>query len=586
MTPAEQNHLVALFQGRRYDELLNATSAILAKDPTCGFAWQITGAAQEMQGENGLHALTKAVQYLPNDAAVHGNLANTLRDHGLFDEAAQSYRRALQLKPDFAFAHNGLAFTLRSLGRWDEAIVSYHRTLAIKPDYAEAYNNLGNVLFDHRQFDEAVRNYRRALEINPNLIEASDALLVASQFSEKTTRAELFAAHRDSGERVEAVLKLEWLHHDNSRAPDKRLKIGYVSGDFRMHAVAYFFEPILSNHNRHQFEIFCYANSTRHDNFTDRLIAKSDHWRLCPSMTDDELSSQIRKDGIDILVDLSGHTSLNRLRTFARKPAPIQVTYLGYPSGTGLTAVDYRLTDNYTEPETINDPADLYYTEKLARLPHSLWCYQPQEGMPEITPLPALANGYITFGSLNNVKKIGAECIALWARLLTSIPTSRLLFATVGEGDMREQLARQFAEHGISPERLEFVSNMPTLQFLHKLQEVDISLDPFPVNGATTTCESLWLGIPVLTLVGDRFLTRAGLSVLSAANMQEFASFTSDEFIEKIIALTKDLPRLAEIRANLRDRLRASPLLDQAQFTLDLEALYQQMWQKFINTNQ
>jgi predicted O-linked N-acetylglucosamine transferase (SPINDLY family) len=585
MTPAEQNQLVALFRGRRYSELLNQTNVLLVREPNCGFAWQISGAALEMQGKNGLVALRTAAQLLFNDANAHSNLGNALRDHGLFDDAANSYSRALQLNPESSIAYNGLGVTQRCQGRLDEAVTSYKRALSIKPDYLEAYNNLGNALFDRRQLDKAVRTYHHALEINPQLVEASDALLVALQCSPNPDRDSLFDAHKQFGERVEQALKPHWKAHKNSVDPDKRLKIGYVSCDFRKHAVAYFVEPILIEHDRNRFEIYCYSNSLRHDTFTDRLISETDHWRLCAHMTDDELSELIRADGVDILIDLTGHAAFNRLRTFARKPAPIQITYLGYPGTTGLTAMDYRLTDNWIEPEHSEDPADRFYTEKLIRLPNSLWCYRPHEDMPELTTLPALSNGYITFGSFNNVKKVTANCIALWAKLLHCIPTSKLLIATVAEGSTRDHLISQFQENGITIDRLAFAGVMPPSEFLLKLQEVDITLDPFPVNGATTTCESLWLGVPVLSLVGNHFLSRAGLSVMRAAKMQEFAVSTPEEFISIAKDLANDLPRLASIRANMREKLNGTPLLNQLHFTRNLENAYRGAWIKYASQN-
>jgi predicted O-linked N-acetylglucosamine transferase (SPINDLY family) len=287
-------------------------------------------------------------------------------------------------------------------------------------------------------------------------------------------------------------------------------------------------------------------------------------------------------DGIDILVDLSGHTSYNRLPVFARKPAPIQVTYLGYPSGSGLKAMDYRFTDQYTEPEGDTDPAEHYYTERLYRLPDSLWCYRPSGDMPEISQLPALANGHLTFGSFNNANKISDESLALWSTLLNALPTSKLLMMTVAEGELRVRLAAQFAERGVDPARIEFCGKLPTHEFWNRLRQVDISLDPLRVNGATTTCESLWLGVPVLSLVGERFLERAGYSVLSAANLTEFAATTEEQFIAIAERFASDLPGLAAIRAGLREHLRGSPLLDQKRYTRNVEQAYRTMWHRYL----
>jgi len=296
-------------------------------------------------------------------------------------------------------------------------------------------------------------------------------------------------------------------------------------------------------------------------------------------MSDDQLSQRIQSDGIDILVDLTGHTAHSRLLTFARKPAPIQITYLGYPGTSGLSAMDYRLTDNYAEPGD-----DRFYTEKLLRLPDSMWCYRPVADMPEVTPLPALANGYVTFGSFNNVNKVGADCIALWATLLRALPGARLLLATVPEGEVRERLTRQFVELGVDARRLSFCGKLPPHEFQRRLQQVDITLDPFPVNGATTTCESLWLGVPVLALVGERFLSRAGLSVLSAAQLPDFAAATPAEFINTATLLANNLALLADIRLGLRDHLRATPLLDCQRLTRNLEQIYRNVWETWCGS--
>lgn len=572
----EMNRLAALFHDGRYADMENAALALVKRYPDSGFAWKSLGAALLAQGKDALHTLQRAAVLLPDDADSFNNLGNASLDSGDFVAAAESYQRALALKPDLSAAHCGLGAALRGHGRPDLAVASYRRALEIDSNFSIAHSNLGNALCDCRQLDAAVASLRRALEINPNYAEAFNNLLMVQQFMPGIARQELFAAHQRFGEQFETILKPHWPVHANERDPDKRLKIGYVSGDFRTHPVAYFIEPVLANHDKLQVEVFCYSNSVRQDSVTDRLTVKADHWIHCFNMSDDALAERIRADGIDILVDLSGHTARNRLLVFARKPAPIQITYLGYPGTSGLSAMDYRLTDRYAEPDS-----DQYYTENLLRLPDSLWCYNPVEGMPEVTPLPALSNGYLTFGSFNNVNKVSNECIDLWAKLLRSVPTARLLMATVPEGEMRTRLTGQFKEQGIAAERIDFCGKLPFQEFQRKLQQVDVTLDPFPVNGATTTCESLWLGVPVLTLVGERFLSRAGLSVLSAACMPEFAAATQGAYIEMARSLADDIPGLAVLRASMRERLKNTPLFDQRRFTRNIEGIYRDVWRKY-----
>jgi len=639
--------LIALLLAGSFVEVESRAKLLVDRHPTSGVVWKILGTALSIQRKDALGALQKASELLPEDAEVHNNLAmalqaggqierainsyfraleinpsfagahyslgNALRDIGQLDDAIASYRRALQIKSDYAEAHNSLGNALRDIGQFDDAIASYHRALQIKSDYAEAHNNLGNALRDIGQLDNAIASYRRALQIKseyaeahsnlgnalrdigqlddaiasyqlalqikPDLVSGHSNLLMVLQFAPRFTQEEVFSAHRRFGEQFETTLKPHWPTHANHRDPDKRLRIGYVSGDFRAHAVAFFIEPVIANHDKSCVEIFCYANSVRHDAITDRLMAAADHWIPCFGMSDVQLAQRIGDDGIDILVDLAGHSEHNRLLVFARKPAPIQITYLGYPGTSGLSAMDYRLTDRYTEPG-----GDQYYTEKLLRLPDSIWCYRPAEDMSAVTPLPALGNGYLTFGSFNNANKIGSECIALWSRLMHSVPSARLMLVAIPEGKARLGLSKQFRAHGIADERIHYVGKLPPQEFRRMLQQVDITLDPLPVNGATTTCESLWMGIPVLTLVGERFQSRAGLSVLSAAQLPDFAAPTADALIKTAQLLANNLPLLSNIRAGLREHLITTPLFDQKLFTRNLESLYRDVWRRYVQS--
>jgi predicted O-linked N-acetylglucosamine transferase (SPINDLY family) len=563
----------------------------------------------------------RALKLNPDYADAHYNLGNALKGLGQVDAALASYQRALEIKPDFVSARSGMIVTLSQqgivlqdlaqledaaalfrkvleidpefaegysnlgnvqnmLGQLDDAVASYTRALEIKPDLAEAHGSLGSALKGLGQLDEAVASFRRALDLNRDMYKVHDNLLMALQFQSEITAQELFDEHKRFGEQFEVPLKPHWPTHANSRDPDKRLKIGYVSGDFYEHAVAYFIEPVLANHEKTQVEVFCYANRRWEDAVTARLKACADRWVPCADLGDDELAQRIQDDGIDILVDLAGHTSHNRLLTFARKPAPIQITYIGYLGTSGLSAMDYRLTDRYAEAEG----AERYHSEELLRLPDSQWCYRPPEDLASaspIAPLPALANRYLTFGSFNNTNKITPDSIVLWASLLRSLPTSRLLIVT--STDLRQSLTQQFEKQGIAAERIDYRDRMKADEFRQALQQVDITLDPYPNNGATTTCESLWQGVPVLNLVGARNLSRNGLSVLSAAGLPEFAAATQEEYIQVATRFANDLPALAAIRAGMRERLKGTPLLDQQRFTRNLENIYRDVWRKYTS---
>ncbi|MBV8634428.1 MAG: tetratricopeptide repeat protein [Burkholderiaceae bacterium] len=517
----------------------------------------------------------EAIALQPGDFKLFNNLGVALQANGEAGEARKAFAESLAIDPASVRAHINIAMACYELGEFDEAVTMLQRALALDPAMPEAYFSLGVVQHALCRHEDAVACYRRAIELRPDYLAAHHNLLMTMLFVQDTPPEAVLAAHRHFGEIFESPLKALWPRHRNERIPNKRLKIGYVSGDLRIHAVAYFIEPAIARRDGSRFEVYCYSNCRRRDFFTERLIAEADHWRECAHLDDAAMAAQIEADGIDILVDLSGHTAHNRLMVFARKPAPVQMTYLGYPGTSGLTAMDYRITDGLTEPEGQDYP----YVETLLRLPESVWCYRPSEDMSgAIPPLPALSKGYLTFGSFNNINKIGDDCIILWAHLLRSVPTAHLLMVTVPEGEVRDKLHRSFAELGVANERVHFEGKLPPLEFKQRLQTVDITLDPYPINGATTTCESLWQGVPVLAVVGTRFLSRAGLSVLSAARMADFAAPSVEDFVKTAILLSNNLPLLANIRAGLREHLANTPLLDQDGFARSLEALYREAW--------
>lgn len=578
---AHNNLGVAYKAQAKFDEAIASFLNALSFKPDFYEAHNNLGVALRAQAKpnQAIASFRRALALAPDYADAHYNLANALRDQGKLDEAVTSYHTALSFKPDFAEAHYNLANVLQKQGKPDKAIASLRKALSCKPDFVDAHTNLANALQDQGKLDEAIASYRKALALKPDDAAAYSNLLFAMQIYAPASSAELLAEHGRFAARFEAPLRARWPLHSNVRAPERRLKVGYVSPDFRRHPVAYFIEPVLVSHDRNRTEIFCYYNHAQRDEFTDRIIGCADRWLDCMKMTDEQLAAQIRSDRIDILVDLAGHTAHNRLLTFARKPAPIQITYLGYRGSSGLAAIDYRLTDACVDPAGSAAP----YTEQLLRLSHSQWCYRPGNDMPELSPLPARHNGYITFGSFNNFNKIDTPCIELWVQLLRAVPDARLMIVTVPEGESRQRLMQQFAERGVPAQRLELRGKLAASEFYRMLEQVDLTLDPVSVNGAMTTCESLWLGAPVLSLVGARPMTRAGLSILNAAEMQGFAAATPQQFIGIAVNLAGNLPRLADIRAGLRVRLAASPLMDYAKFTRELEKIYREIWTAWCN---
>lgn len=391
----------------------------------------------------------------------------------------------------------------------------------------------------------------------------------------------VYAAHRDFARRWEAPLAKLIQPHSNDRSPDRRLRIGYVSSDFRQHSVGYFIEPVLAHHDHGRFEIFCYSDHFQEDEVTERLKSHADHWRRLVGLSDEQAANQIRADQIDILIDLVGHMGGNRLLVFARKPAPIQVTWLGYPNTTGLSAMDYRLTDGFADPPGTTEHL---HSEKLIRLPECFSCYRPLSDAPEISELPAREKRYVTFGSFNNQAKITPEVIAVWARILQSILGSHLTLKNPALGDetTQQMVQNSFAELGITPERLELLGHDPSQRLhLERYRSIDIGLDPFPYNGATTTCEALWMGVPVVTLAGKTHAGRVGVSQLSNLGLTELIGHTPEEYVAVAMRLSADLERLSALRTELRSRMAGSPLMDGPRFTKNLEEACLTMWKEW-----
>jgi predicted O-linked N-acetylglucosamine transferase (SPINDLY family) len=554
----------------------------------------------------------RALALNPNFVDAHHNLGNVFLKQNRFPEAVTCYQRALALKPDYLEVHINLGSALMEMGNFAEALASFHRALTLDPNHAEAYNNLGIAFWKQGQLTEAIAHFQqaltlkpndvtahtnlsiplrdkgmieeaiahlqRALEIDPTYAEAYSSLLLTLNYAGNGDSATLFSESQKFNQQCVIPLTTSSIKlHSNTPNPQRRLKIGYVSGDFRKHSVAYFIEPILAHHDHHHFEIFCYYNATERDDITARLQQYSDHWLTCISFSDDLLANQIRQDQIDILIDLSGHTAKHRLLLFARKPAPIQVAYLGYPTTTGLTTIDYRISDEYVDAQGVNEQ---FSSETPVKLPASFFCYQPYNDSPPVSDLPALQNNYITFSSFNNLVKLNSEILSLWAKVLNSLPDSKLLIKTRNLSDLttRQYLEARLVNCGITLNKLIFEEISPAPAYLSSYHQVDIALDSFPFNGGLTTCEALWMGIPVVTLVGERHVSRLGLSILSTIGLTELIAHTKEEYVNICIKLANNLNYLQELRAGMRQRLQTSPLMDAPSFTRHLEDAYRQMW--------
>jgi protein O-GlcNAc transferase len=525
-------------------------------------------------------AFREATRIKPDFAEGYSNLGCALFDRREYIEAEAALLHAIRIKPDLADAHCNLGNARHHLGKLDQAIGSCRQAIRFKPGYAEPYLNLGAGLVAQGKFDEAVASYHEAIRLKPDFYSASSALAFCMNYMENASVGALFEAHREWEGRHGRLLPRADAHA-NDRSPGRRLKIGYVSPDFRGHSVAYFLEPLLQNHDRNAVAVFCYAEVSWPDAATRKFEQLADHWTKTVGMSDEALAERIRSDGIDILVDLAGHTAKNRLPVFARKAAPVQVTWLGYPNTTGLDAIDYRLVDDVTDPE---GEADAFASETLVRLPGGFLCYGATNDAPTPETAPCLSKGFVTFGSFNNPAKLSGATLDAWAQVLTRLPTARLLLKAKPFADAatRALYLERLAERGVAADRLELIDWLPDSNaHLALYDRVDVALDPFPYNGTTTTCEALWMGVPVVTLRGDRHAGRVGASLLTQIGVTDLIADSIEAYVEMAVALAGDPTRLADLRRSLRPRMAASSLCDTAGFGRKVEDAYRTMWARW-----
>ncbi len=442
------------------------------------------------------------------------------------------------------------------------------------------HNNLAAALKDMGLLAEALAVFRRSSELCPQLSSWQSNVVYTLHFLPDCDAATLNAEHGSWNQRHAEPLARFARPHLNVADPDRRLKIGYVSPDLRNHPVGRFLLPLLEAHDEKCVEVFCYASVASFDEVSQQLRSLAHHWIDAKDLSDELLAQRIREDRIDILVDLSAHTKKSRLLVFARKPAPVQVTYLAYCSTTGLCAIDYRLTDPFFDPP---GPQTAFYSETSVWLPETYWCYQPPYALPPASPLPALDRPYVTFGCLNNFCKATPPVLATWRHLLQSIAGSHLLIHAHA-GSHRERVQAFMSEGGVDPSRVEFVGFIPPPEYFRLYDRIDIALDPFPYAGGTTTCDALWMGVPVISLAGTTAVGRAGVSILSNAGLPELIAGTPQDYVRIAVGLASDLPRLAALRAGLRGRLDRSPLTDAPRFAHNMESAFREMWRRWCQS--
>lgn len=538
------------------------------------------------RAEESIGAYQAALQRNPHHASAKLNLGLSLTLSGRLDDALAHYQEVVRQEPANVSVAVNLGNLLKDLARLDEAIEIYRTALKYEPNDYNALNNLGVALKDNGDIGAGLDCFRRSLARNPNRAEVHSNLIFTSFFSPAVSQEEIAGEMRRWNNIHAQPLRSEWQPHPNDRSLGRRLRIGYVSPDFRDHVVGRTMLPCFEAHDREHFDFFCYSGTSVADPITERYRKLSDGWCDTQHLSEKQLAEQIRHDRIDILVDLALHTAFNRLLAFARKPAPVQIAWLGYPGATGLEAMDYRITDSFLDPAGHDNAVSF---EEPIRLPDAWGCFRPPEHSPDVSPLPAVSQGFITFGSFNNFAKFNERVFGLWAQIMAEVKNSRLLL--VVKGRHQDGTRHFFASRGISADRLEFLpyyASPPSANgtpqpppYLLRYHRIDIALDPFPYNGMTTTCDALWMGVPVIALTGATTLGRASFSLLSNIGLPKLAAPSESEYVRLATTLAHDIPRLTELRATLRGRMKESPLLDASRFARNLESTYREAWAKW-----
>lgn len=566
-------------QGKRQAAVQHYREAILL-NPDYASAHNNLGYVLSLSGQRAeaRACFENAIRCRPGYADPHHNLGIELKADADFTGAVAAFQEAIRINPGHADAHCNLGSTYLQMQRITEAWEAFQSAARLQPANPRFQTNLGAAALRLGRQQEAVAHFQRALQLNPaDAYTRSNLILVSSYCMSDADGLYVLCSEWD---RVHAARLRDAVdkRYANTPDPERRLRVGYVSADFRNHAAAYWIEPLLEGARQvEDVEVFCYSNSPVNDEVTHRLQLLADEWVGCAGMADDAMADRIRRDGIDILVDLSSHTEGNRLLVFARQPAPLQVSWFGLPISTGLQSVQYRITDAAIDlPET----ADRWYSEQLVRLDRFYAAFRPDAQSPPVGPSPAARGQGVTFASLNTLAKITPEMLELWASLLADKPGSRLLIQAAGldSADMVAHVREVFFKRGVQEDRLLLRGWTNMQEFLKIGDEVDIVLDPFPFNGGVTTCHALWMGLPVVTMIGETAASRVGASILGRLGLHQLVANDADAYRSAAIALAADVEQLAALRASMRDRMVAVGLLDGVDLARQAHAAFRQMW--------
>jgi protein O-GlcNAc transferase len=575
LAEALQNLGAALNAKGDFEQAEAVLRQAIAIRPDLVLAYGNLGAALSAQKQlvEAVEMFRQALSLSPNLLPAMCNLGEALHLLGQLTPAIEILTQAFQLAPDVPEVLNNLGRSLKDAGQLDDALAILERCVELRPDMAPALGNLGNAYRDAGDISSAIGCYTRAMEVSPHDASMHSNLIYALQYDPQHDEQSLLYEQRRWNDLHAAPFRSSVKPHHNARSADRKLRIGYVSPYFYFQAESFFIVPLLENHDHGHFEIHCYSDVIAPDETTRRLKASADVWHDVKSLNAVALAEQIRGDEIDILIDLTMHMGGNRLSTFAQKPAPVQITWLAYPGGTGLDAMDYRFTDAYIDPRN----AAKYYCERSIALPDCWCCY---DALRETPPVSTRAAGPIRFGSINNPCKHNEPTLIRWAKTMRKVVGSRLLIQSLCEMD-RARIRAVFSQNEIAPDRIEFTGRKPRDEYLRLYESIDIGLDPLPYNGITTTCDALWMGVPVVTLRGNTAAGRAGASILSTVGLPELIAENDEQFVQIAGALADDKTRLAELRSTMRSRMRHSPLTDGQRFARGLESAYRGAWLEY-----